>query len=52
VANLERAVKLWNSKHESPKLKDRTPPEFFHYIEGKYAAQIPTFRGEWSGLLF
>jgi len=50
VANLERAVKLWNSKHESPKLKIATPPEFFHYLEGKYAAQIPTFRGEWSGL--
>jgi hypothetical protein len=50
VANLERAVKLWNSKHESPKLKIATPPEFFHYIEGKYSAQIPTFRGEWSGL--
>ncbi len=50
VANLERAVKLWNSKHESPKLKIATPPEFFRYIEGKYAAEIPTFRGEWSGL--
>jgi hypothetical protein len=50
VANLERAVRLWNSHHESPKLKIATPPEFFHYIEGKYAAQIPTFRGEWSGL--
>ena len=50
VANLERAVKLWNSQHKSPKLKIATPPEFFHYIEGKYGAQIPTFRGEWSGL--
>ncbi len=50
VANLERAVKLWNSHHESPKLKIATPPEFFQYIEGKYTAQIPTFRGEWSGL--
>ena len=50
VANLERAVKLWNTHHESPKLKIATPPDFFHYIEGKYAAQIPTFRGEWSGL--
>jgi hypothetical protein len=50
VANLERAVKLWNSKHDSPQLKIATPPEFFHYIEGKYSAQIPTYRGEWSGL--
>jgi hypothetical protein len=50
VANLERAVKLWNSTHESPRLKIATPPEFFQYIEGKYAGQIPTYRGEWSGL--
>lgn len=50
VANLERAVKLWNSKHESPKLRVATPPEFFKYIESKYADRIPTFRGEWSGL--
>jgi Glycosyl hydrolases family 38 N-terminal domain len=50
VANLERAVKLWNSQHDSPKLRIATPPDFFHYIEGKYAAQIPTYRGEWSGL--
>lgn len=50
VANLNRAVKLWNGRHASPKLVIATPPEFFQYIEGKYAAQIPTFRGEWSGL--
>jgi hypothetical protein len=50
VANLERAVKLWNDNHDSPKLKIATPPEFFRYIEGKYASEIPTFRGEWSGL--
>lgn len=50
VANLERAVKLWNSKHASPKLKIATPPEFFKYIESKYGDRIPTFRGEWSGL--
>ena len=50
VANLERAVKLWNSKHESPKLRIATPPEFFKYIENKYADRIPTFRGEWAGL--
>jgi alpha-mannosidase len=50
VANLKRSVKLWNDNHDSPKLKIATPPEFFRYIEGKYAAEIPTFRGEWSGL--
>jgi hypothetical protein len=50
VANLERAVKLWNERHDSPKLKIATPPEFFRYIESKYSAQLPTFRGEWSGV--
>ena len=50
VINLERAVKLWNGKHDTVKLKIATPPDFLKYIEGKYASQIPTFRGEWSGL--
>lgn len=50
VANLERAVKLWNSKHDEVKLKIGTAPEFFKYIEGKYGSQIPIYRGDWSGL--
>ena len=50
VAHLERAVKLWNDNHDSPKLRISTPPEFFQYIENKYATQIPTYHGEWSGL--
>jgi hypothetical protein len=50
VLNLERAAKLWNSKHDEVKIKIATSPEFFKYIEGKYGSQIPTFRGEWSGL--
>src|SRR4029079_11531106 len=50
VLNLEKAVKLWNSKHREVKLKIATPPEFLKYIESKYASQIPTYRGEWSGL--
>ncbi|HKP70393.1 MAG TPA: glycosyl hydrolase-related protein, partial [Pyrinomonadaceae bacterium] len=50
VVNLDRAVRLWNSKHDEVKLKIATSPEFFKYIESKYAAQIPTHRGEWSGL--
>ncbi|MGI8810928.1 MAG: glycosyl hydrolase-related protein [Pyrinomonadaceae bacterium] len=50
VLNLERAVTLWNKKHDEVKLRIATPTEFLKYIEGKYAAQIPTFRGEWSGL--
>lgn len=50
VLNLERAAKLWNSKHDEVKIKVATSPEFFKYIEGKYGSQIPTHRGEWSGL--
>jgi hypothetical protein len=50
VANLEKAVKLWNLKHKEIQLKIATPPEFMRYIETKYAAQIPTYKGEWSGL--
>ncbi|MEO8041056.1 MAG: glycosyl hydrolase-related protein [Acidobacteriota bacterium] len=50
VLNLERAAKLWNSKHDELKIKIATSPEFFKYIEKKYGPQIPTYRGEWSGL--
>jgi alpha-mannosidase len=50
VENLERAVKLWNGKHDEVKLKIATSPEFFKYIQGKYGSEIPTYRGEWSGL--
>lgn len=50
VENLERAAKLWNSKHDEVKIRIGTAPEFFKYIEGKYGAQIPTYRGDWSGL--
>lgn len=50
VLNLERAVKMWNSRHDEVKLKIANSPEFFKYIEGKYKSQIPTYRGEWSGL--
>jgi hypothetical protein len=50
VANLERAVNLWNSRHDEVKLKIATSPEFFKYIESKYGSQIPTYRGDWSGL--
>lgn len=50
VVNLEKAVKMWNLKHKQVQLKIATPPEFLKYIETKYAAQIPTHRGEWSGL--
>jgi hypothetical protein len=50
VANLERAVKLWNNRHNEVKLKIATSPEFFEYVESKYGSQIQTYRGDWSGL--
>ena len=50
VENLERAVKLWNSIHDEVKIRIATAPEFLKYIENKYGQQIPTYRGEWSGL--
>lgn len=50
VLNLEKAVKLWNGTHKEIQLKIATPPEFLTYIENKYKARIPTYRGEWSGL--
>jgi hypothetical protein len=50
VLNLEKAAKLWNSNHDEVKIKVANSPEFFKYIEGKYGPQIPTYKGEWSGL--
>lgn len=50
VLNLEKAIALWKRHHPEIELKIATPPEFFKYIEGKYTSQIPTYKGEWSGL--
>jgi alpha-mannosidase len=50
VLNLQKAIALWKRHHPEIELKIATPPEFFKYIEGKYGSQIPTFKGEWSGL--
>ncbi len=50
VANLEKAAKMWNSKHDEVKIQIATPIEFLKYIEQKYGSQIPTYRGDWSGL--
>lgn len=50
VLNLEKAIALWKQHHPQIELKIATPPEFFKYIESKYSDQIPTFKGEWSGL--
>lgn len=50
IKNLARAVREWNLKHKEVQLKIATPNDFFKYIESKYGAQLPTFKGEWSGL--
>jgi len=50
VANLQRAVALWNGAHASPTLRIATPPEFFAHVEQTYGATLETRRGEWSGL--
>lgn len=50
IANLEKAVKLWNSKHPEIELKIATPNDFFAHIESKYSGQLETYKGEWSGL--
>lgn len=50
VLNLDKAVKMWNLKHKEVQLKIATAPEFLKYIETKYSSQIPTFKGDWSGL--
>ncbi len=50
VINLEKAVVMWNAKHNEIQLKIATAPEFLKYIEAKYARDIPTYSGEWSGL--
>jgi hypothetical protein len=50
VLNLEKAIALWKRHHPEIELKIATPPEFFKYIEAKYGSQIPTYKGEWSGL--
>lgn len=50
VLNLEKSVKMWNLKHPEVQLKIATAPEFLKYIETKYAAEIPTYKGEWAGL--
>src|SRR5690606_37222917 len=50
VLNLEKAIALWKQHHPEIELKIATPPEFLKYIEAKYGSQIPTFKGEWSGL--
>ena len=44
------SVRKWNASGRQPQLKVATPKEFFDYILAKYPNEIPTYRGDWSGL--
>ena len=44
------AIRAWNASGRTPQIRVATPKEFFTYIESKYKQQIPTYRGDWSGL--
>ncbi len=50
VLNLDKAAKMWNARHPEVQIRIATPTEFLKYIEHKYADQLPTYRGDWSGL--
>jgi hypothetical protein len=43
-------VRLWNASGRQPQLRVATPREFFTYILSKYGPEIPTYKGDWSGL--
>ncbi|HZP02789.1 MAG TPA: hypothetical protein VFD30_21245 [Terriglobia bacterium] len=43
-------VRKWNASGRQPQLRVATPKEFFTYILSRYASEIPTYRGDWSGL--
>jgi len=39
----------WNKVYAFPKLKYATFPEFFHYVDERYATDLPTFKGDGGG---
>jgi len=43
-------VRAWNAAGRQPQLRVATPSEFFSHIVGRYGADLPTYRGSWSGL--
>ncbi len=43
-------VRKWNASGRQPQIRVATPKEFFTYVLSKYGSQIPTYRGDWSGL--
>ena len=47
-ATLPEVVKSWNAKHVYPKLVIATTTELFREFEKRYAAKIPTVRGDFT----
>ena len=43
-------VRAWNASGRQPQIRVATPREFFTYILSKYGSEIPTYKGDWSGL--
>jgi hypothetical protein len=44
------SVRQWNASGRSPQIRVAIPREFFSHILSKYGSQLPTYRGDWSGL--
>jgi Glycosyl hydrolases family 38 N-terminal domain len=44
------AVQEWNAAGRTPAIRVAVPKEFFDHIVAKYDDQIPTYRGDWTGL--
>ncbi len=43
-------VRKWNTSGREPRLRVATPKEFFDYMLSKYGPDIPTYKGDWTGL--
>ncbi len=43
-------VERWNASGRKPRIHVAIPREFFQHILLKYGSEIPTYRGDWSGL--
>jgi hypothetical protein len=43
-------VERWNASGHEPRIRLAIPREFFQHILSKYGSEIPTYRGDWSGL--
>ena len=48
-AKVPRYAKLWNTRHQRPKIVPSTADAFFKHIETKYGPQLPMHRGGFGG---